>query len=230
LAYFFDPAETLKPCFYKIYKIGDDMYLYLFRIDLLFRPTESQLLRQGSNDFTSVYSTEKLFFESEIIPLESISWETGKVKGFKIRQLISQTWIGETGRGYLLRGIWMDTDLSRFFSKLFIPAGIRIYPFFPFKCKYKTVCAEAPILRASTRKTMVPLLHNALKFLKPSIDKIQAALKHVSFDEQMDEFKTLKAQIPESWLGFFTGISVEAYLNDKDNKEYRLAFQDSKSD
>ncbi len=34
----------------------------------------------------------------------------------------------------------MDADLTKFFSKLFLPAGKKTYPYYPYLCKYKTVC------------------------------------------------------------------------------------------
>jgi len=34
LTYFFDPAEILKPCFYRLYKAENEVYLYLLRVDL----------------------------------------------------------------------------------------------------------------------------------------------------------------------------------------------------
>jgi hypothetical protein len=71
LTYFFDPGEILKPCFYRLYRIGESYYLYLLRIDLTFRPLEAELLERGTNDVTSAYRTNRLYIESDFIPLAS---------------------------------------------------------------------------------------------------------------------------------------------------------------
>jgi hypothetical protein len=131
LTYYFDSSEILKPCFFRLYRVGEAIYLYLLRIDLGYRPFEAELEEMGTNDRTPIYRTRRLYAESEFIPLESVSWKGEQVEAFNIRQLISNTWIGETGRGYFLHGIWMDTGLSKFFTKLVLPDGGRIYPFYP---------------------------------------------------------------------------------------------------
>jgi len=225
LTYFFDPAEILKPCFYRLYKAGTELYLYLLRLDLLARPFETETLEQGTNDRTQAYSTRRLYLESEIIPLEAVMAEGGRIKAFRIKQLISQTWIGETGKGYLVRGVWMDSDLSKFFSKLFLSPGKRLYPYFPLFCKYKTVCAASPVLSSDGRRALIPLLHRALQFLTPEIGRIQDLLRNTKFDEKMPEFITLRNRVPETWRGPLAGFGIEAYLNDREQKEYALSHE-----
>ena len=229
LTYFFDPAENLKPCFYRLYKAENEVYLYLLRIDLLPRPFDAETLEAGTNDTTQAYSTRRLYMESELIPLEAVMWESGRVKAFRIKQMISQTWIGETGKGYLVRGIWMDSDLSKFFTKLFLPAGKRVYPFFPLFCKYKTVCATSPILTSDGRRKLIPLLHHAVKFLAPEISHIQEILRNQKFSDTMPEFIELRDKIPESWKTPTADFSVSAYLNDREQKEYALAHDSAKT-
>ncbi len=223
LTYFFDPAEILKPCFYRLYKADSDIYLYLLRVDLLPRPFETDLLELGTNDLTQAYSARRLYLESEIIPLEAVMSEAGRVRAFRIKQLISQTWIGETGKGYLVRGVWMDTDLSKFFTKLFLAPGRRLYPYYPLFCKYKTVCGSSPILSSDGRRALIPLLHRALQFLTPEIGRIQDILRNVKFDEKMPEFIALRDRVPDSWRAPLSGFGVEAYLNDREQKEYSLS-------
>jgi len=226
LTYYFDPAEILKPCFFRLYKVEDSIYLYHLRLDLSRRPFEGEVLESGTNDATAAYRGKRIYAESEIIPLDAAMWELGRVKAFKIKQLISNTWIGETGRGYLLRGVWMDSDLSKFFTKLFLPEGVRIYPFYPFFCKYKTLCASCPHPGPDYRKRFLPFLHRAIGFLAPEIDKIQAALKAGSFSEKMAEFVELREKMPPLWRDTLRGFSSSAYLNNRDLKEYRLALPD----
>lgn len=229
LTYYFDPAEPLKPRFYRLYKIESSVYLFLFKIDIIFRHFQGEVIEPGSNDVTPAYRTKRLFIESEFIPLEAVMWELGKARAFKVKQLVSNTWIGETGRGYLLHGIWMDNDLSKFFSKILLPEGVRTYPFYPLFCKYKTVCAEAIPPGPERRKRILPLLHRAISFLTPEMERIQNSLKDESFSETMPDFIALRNKVPASWREILKGVSMRSYLNERDMKEYALEIDDSAS-
>jgi len=226
LTYFFDPSESLKPRFYRLYKVEEAIYLFLLRIDLMYRSFEGEIVEQGSNDLTPAYTTKRLFIESELIPLEAVTWEQGKAKAFKVKQLVSNTWIGETGRGYMVHGVWMDDDLSKFFSKLILPEGVRTYPFYPLFCKYKTVCAEAASPNPEYRKRMLPLLHRAISFLTPEIDRIQNSLRNKPFSETMPEYAELRRRVPAAWREVLSGVSTKAYLNARDMKEFSLEIAD----
>jgi hypothetical protein len=229
LIYYFDPSEPLKPRFYRLYKVEDSIYLFLLRIDLVFRHFQGEVIEPGNNDVTPAFRTKRLFIESEFIPLEAVMWELGKARAFKVRQLISNTWIGETGRGYLLHGIWMDNDLTKFFSKLMLPKGARTYPFYPLFCKYKTICAEAVPPGPERRKRILPLLHRSVTLLAPEMERIQEALKEASFSETMPEYIELRNRVPESWGESLKGISMRSYLNERDMKEYALELDDNES-
>lgn len=227
LTYYFDPAEPLKPRFYRLYKVESSVYLFLFKIDIVFRHFQGEVIEAGTNDVTPAYRTKRLFIESEFIPLEAVMWELGKARAFKVKQLVSNTWIGETGRGYLLHGIWMDNDLSKFFSKILLPEGIRTYPFYPLFCKYKTVCAEAVPPGPERRKRILPLLHRAISFLTPEMEKIQNSLKDESFSETMPDFIELRNKVPASWREILKGVTMRSYLNERDMKEYALEIDDN---
>jgi hypothetical protein len=222
LTYFFDPAEIFRPCFYRVYGIGDSMYLYMLRIDLTMRASECTVLERGTNDLTPAYSTRHLFLEATVIPLEEVILVDEKVKGFRIRQTISQTWIGEFGRGYFQQGIWIDADLTKFFSKLFLPPRKKTYPFYPYQCRYKTVCQSEIGLDPEARATAVPLLHRSLEFLLPEIDRIQGEMKNSAFSEELEIYRELKGRIPGEWFEAWEKIRVEAYLNDSDMREFRI--------
>jgi len=222
LTYFFDPAEIQKPCFYRIYKIENSYYLYLLRINLLYRPLESEELQRGTNDRTAAYRSNRLYLESDVIPLVSVITELGKIVAFTIKQTISQTWIGETGKGYLVRGIWTDMELTKFFTKLFMPPGKRTYPYYPFTCKYKTLCLSILDPRPEGRKALVPLLHGALQFLLPDMEKIQQALTTESFSENLPLFKEIRARVPPTLVTPWTNITVTPYLNENEQKEFRI--------
>lgn len=223
LTYFFDPAEILRPCFYKLYRIEDSSYLYVLRVDLAMKGSDSTVLQRGTNDTTAMYSSRKLFLENTVIPLsEVLRDEQGRVKALRVRQTISQTWIGEFGRGYFQQGIWMDLDLTRFFSRLFLPVGRKTYPFYPFLCKYKTVCESVIDLSPEGRTITMPCLHRAIGFLEPAMEAIQSEMRHGGFSEDMSIFRALKARVPESWYAPWQNIRVESYLNESEMKEFRV--------
>ncbi|MCX7040381.1 MAG: hypothetical protein NT005_14755 [Spirochaetes bacterium] len=223
LAYFFDPAEILRPCFFKLYRIDDSAYLYLLRVDLAMKASDCTVVRRGTNDTTAEYRSRKLFLENTVVPLsEVLRDEQGRVKALRVRQTISQTWIGEFGRGYFQQGIWMDLDLTRFFSRLFLPAAKRTYPFYPFLCKYKTVCQSVIDLSPEGRTTTLPSLHRAIGFLLPAMEAIQSEMRHGGFAEDMKIFRDLKARVPEAWYEPWKSIRVESYLNESEMKEFRV--------
>lgn len=224
LNYYFDPSEILKPCFYHLYKVEESIYLYLLRVNLEPRHLEIDILQPGTNDNTPAYSTKQIYLESELIPLEAVMWENGRVKAFLLKQLISQTWIGETGKGYFVRGIWMDSDLSKFFTRLFLQPGKRIYPFFPLFCKYRTICGTAPILSNESRRRLLPVLHQAVKTLLPEVGRIQETLRNEKFSEELPVFKDLYAAIAEKWRAYLAEFRIQAYLNQNEQKEYILTY------
>jgi hypothetical protein len=148
--------------------------------------------------------------------------QDGIVKAFRIKQTISQTWIGEYGRGYVQQGIWMDADLTRFFSRLFLPPQRRTYPYFPFQCKYKTVCHSLIGLTAEKRSAAVPQLHRILSFLVPEMEMIQNEMRHAVFSEQLPVYQELRRRVPDSWFEALKGVRVDAYLNAADQKEFTV--------
>jgi hypothetical protein len=224
LTYFFDPADIFRPAFYKLYKIEDSLYLYLLRLDLNCRYRSSRVRTAGTNDRTPDFRTRDLYLESEFVPLEGIEREGSRIKAFHARQSVSQTWIGETGKGYMVHGIWMDSSLSKFFTKLFLPAGKSLYPFYPLFCKYKTVCLFSVGMEAKGRREGLALFHNQAGLLYPWMGTIQKALKNGDFSETMPEFQELRRHVPESWLKAWSNLRVKPYLNDDDMKEYRLEY------
>ena len=220
LTYYFDPADILRPAFFQLYRIGENHYMYMLKVDLTFKPNEHTVLQAGTNDSTPEYSTDKLFLDAIIIPLESVEIVQKRISSFKIRQTISQTWIGETGRGYFVQGIWMDHDLTKFFSKLFLPSGLRTYPYYPFLCRYRTICSTVINTANDERKKTPPLLHRAIDFAIPEIQTIQECLRENEFSEELPEFRKLKQKVPEFWTKVWGNLSIKAYLNEKDMKEF----------
>jgi hypothetical protein len=222
LAYSFDPTDPLKPRFHKLYKVEDSIYLFLLRLDLVFRHFQGEVLETGTNDVTPVYRTKRLYMDSELIPLEGIQMDRGQARSFKVRQLVSETWIGETGRGYLQHGIWMDNDLTRFFTKLVLSEKASLYPYFPLFCKYKTICAQAVPPTPEQRKKLLPLLHRSIAFLAPEMGRIQASLRTRKYSESLPEYLDIRARIPASWRDVLSGFAIRPYLNERESKEYAL--------
>jgi hypothetical protein len=220
----FDPAEILRPGFFQLYRLEGSQYLYLFRLDLRFRPQAHTVLRKGSNDLTAAYSSDLLFLEAAIIPIREVQTHSGNITTFVVDQTISNTWVDEIGRGYLVQGIWIDNDLTKFFSKLFLPEGKRTYPFYPFVCKYKTICQNLIDPAPEVREKLLPHLHRALDFLRPVMPEIEGSLKEQNFSESNVTFRRLKRRVPPSWSEIWNSLRLEMYLNDQDMKEYSIDY------
>ena len=220
LSYVFDPGEVQRPTFYALHEQGGRINLYLLRLDLSFRPTVHEITERGSNDVSPAYRTDRLYVEADMIPVTDIIGSESNPEGVHVEQIVSETWIGETGRGYFVQGIWLDRDLTKFFSKLFLPPGKRTYPYYPLTCKYRSVCMSVVDLLPTRRWEETPLLHAARDFLKPHIEEIQKALKEQAFSENLETFQRLKAKIDESRQKAWSSLHVRAYLNETDMKEF----------
>lgn len=221
LTYFFDPKDNLRPSFFQVFKVGDSHYLYLMKIDLKFRTHDADIVVSGTNDLTAEYRSRKIFLDAVLIPLEEVvNNNGGGPESFLVRQTISSTWIGETGRGYMVQGIWMDHDLTKFFSKLFVPKGRRFYPYYPFICRYRTVCHALVHLSPEGRREHVPSAHRALQFIVPEIHTIENALRNAEFSEELPLFQELKGRVPDYWREVFETLKVSMYLNEHDMKEF----------
>jgi hypothetical protein len=222
LTYLFDPSEVLRPVFFQLYRVAGEPYLYLMRLDLVCRPQKHHILEKGTNDTTPVYRTRDLMIDADIVPLARLMTENDKTTGGVIDHMISDTWIGETGRGYFVQGIWLDTDLTKFFSKLILPAGKRVYPYYPFSSKYRSICHHPIALDPASRRKAVPLLHRVKHFLAPHLPEIEQILREEAFSESLPAFTTIKETVPDEWQKVFEDLSMEAYLNDEEQKEFEV--------
>ncbi len=224
LTYIFDPSEILRPSFFHLYRVGEQTYLYLLRIDLAFRPQIHRVIEKGSNDTTPQYETNQLFLEADLIPLEQVMVEEGRIRAFRIRQSVSQTWIGETGRGYFVQGIWIDRELTKYLSKLFLPDGMRSYPYYPFTCKYRAICYSVISLASSGRRSALPILHRVADLVRPHMEAIQDELKQGEFNENLTSYTNLRQQVPAEWKAAFQGLSVRPYLTESGMKEFQVEY------
>ncbi|OHD67225.1 MAG: hypothetical protein A2177_16465 [Spirochaetes bacterium RBG_13_68_11] len=231
LGYFFDKTEILRPCFYQILRQGDDSFLYLVRLDLAMKPAEGEVVERGTNDATARWKSRKLFLDPVIVPLVEAPAAGSPLQAFRALQAISETYIGEVvpfgggnfGAGtYDKQGVWMDPRLTQFFSRLFLPSGADLHPFHPFLCHYKTVCSQPLELSPEGRMAAIPRLQRALAFLLPVMDQIESALGRAEFSQDLEIYRELKKKVPEKWYEPWRGVRVEAYLNERDRKEYRI--------
>jgi hypothetical protein len=222
LTYIFNPSNTFNPSFYALYRVDDRKYLYLLRIDLLFKPQYCEITERGTNDIAHGYATRYLFVDANFIPLDNVETDGNRVSAFAIRETISSTWIGEQGRGYFQQGIWMDNSLTNFFSRLFLAPESHMYPYFPFLCKYKTLCSHIISFLPEEREKELPYLHNALLFLEPEMRSIEEELKVHDFSPDLPVFMKLKANVPSSFSDFHSDIAMNPYLNENNMKEYSI--------
>jgi len=224
LTYFFDPREHLRMGFYRMYKAEDQLYIYLVKIDLTYHPSRHTLIDQGDNDHSPRYQTNMLLLEADFIPVEGSQDQAQETKIFPVTQSISDTWIGETGRGYFLQGIWLDRDLTKFFSRLFIPKEKNLYPYYPFTCKYRAVCHSVVLLDPEGRKQFLPLVHRGREFLMKHMKSIEDSLRTNEFSENLESFQELYEKVPNSARSLFLPISLDLYLNEKEMREYKISY------
>jgi hypothetical protein len=215
VTYYFDPSDVLRLKFFQPCGIEAHRYLYMQTIDLAYRAQEHEVLVKGTNDLTPEYRTSRLFVEGLLLPLSGSS-------GYQVRETFSQTWLGERGRGYFVQGIWIDHDLTKFFSKLFLPRGLKVYPFFPFVCRYRAICETLLDFGQEERRKRLDDLHRALQFIGPATQRIQQELRQTSFSEDLPLFQELKRKLPPRWNSFYNKLRITAYLNDRDMKEFRV--------
>jgi hypothetical protein len=222
LRYTFDPADILRPSFYRLFRVGESVYLFSLRMDLVFRPHLHTVVQRGSNDVTPVYRTDQLILDMNVVPLREVRGTDGEPRVLFVDQMISETWIGETGRGYFVQGIWIDSDLTKFFSKLALPAGKRIYPYYPFNSKFRSLCLSPPDPEATVRRSLIPVLHQTKKFLRPHLEAIQQVLRKEEFSENLPLFQEIKATVPEELEKPWAPVGMKVYLNERDMKEFEV--------
>ena len=221
--YFFDPAELLRPCFYKIYNYNGSQYIYIIRLDLSFKPNYCDIIEMGNNDISHFFSTKSVFLDADIHPVEKIIEKSGR-KEVYIKQSISQTWIGETGRGYFIQGIWIDTELTKFFSRLFIDKNTSTYPYYPFSCKFRTVSHSPVDFSEEGRKKHISLIDSAYNFIYPYMKEIEKVLKNNEFSMDLPLFQEIKSKTDPEIISYFSKYGIRRYLNEKGMKEYELEY------
>jgi hypothetical protein len=218
LRYFFDPADIGRPAFYRRVDTADGSFLYLVRLDLRYRPSVHEVLEAGNNDRGPVYRTRELPLEADLLPLEP---ETDD-ETLRVREVFSETWVGETGRGYFVQGIWIDRDLTRFLSAAVTPRGHRLYPYFPVSCKYRSLGISLVEFNTGALEEYASLLTGVCKTLEPKVREIEAALKEQDYDPKMPLLEELRDRMPPELTEPWRRFSTSPYLNDRDMREFAL--------
>ncbi|GAB6090484.1 hypothetical protein [Spirochaeta dissipatitropha] len=223
---FFLPQDPIKPGFYSLSRFQGKLYMTLIRLDLSFRPNQFAVIRQGTNDISSAYSCRRLYIEADILPVnELIKGDDRFHDQAVISRSISDTWIGESGRGYLIQGIWIDRDITKFLSKAISPPDTRMYPYFPLNCKYQAICHNLVQILPESRKQIVPKLHNFQGLLQDYIGSIQKVLKTDTFRSDLPLLKEIQQKIPRSWNEYLENVRLEPYLNENSQKEFRIHYE-----
>jgi hypothetical protein len=222
--WFFDASECLRICFHQFTELDGTVYLTLLRIDLAYRPLIHRLVAAGNNDQTAAYATDRLFLDVDIVPLKGMRRQENLIE-MSIRQTVTETWIGETGRGYFVQGIWLDRELTKFFSKLFLPAGKRLFPYFPVNCKFRAVCGQPFRLDTAGRRQAVGILHDCRRFLEGRVPAIEKALHRNPFSEDLPLFQQLRSESPEQVRRIYQPLCMRSYLNQQEMKEYELTYE-----
>ena len=220
--YYFDPAEPLRPVFYKLYNLEEKYYLYLVRFDFSFKPHNCEILEKGNNDITHKFSTENIFLDIDLLPIEKVIERDKNTTDYFIRQSVSQTWIGETGRGYFIQGIWMDNELTKFFTNIFLNKEILSYPYYPFTCKYRTLTHFPLKFEPLYREKHITILDRSYNFLLPFMREVEKVFKDFLFSKEMDIYKSIKEKIDINWYDDFSNLKISRYLNNHGMKEYEV--------
>ncbi len=215
--YFFDPSDIGRPAFWRPVETGQMTFAYVVRLDLRFRPAVHRVLEGGTNDRAPAFATDELLLEADLVP---VSDETEQ--SVWVREVFSETWIGETGRGYFVQGIWIDRDVSRFLSATVTPGNHRTYPFFPITCKYRSMCLSMAEFGRDAPERYSRLLKGIFAVLAPRAREIEEALKATEYDPTLTLLQQIRSELPKSLLAPFGRFATRPYLNDRDMREFVL--------
>ena len=213
--WYFNPVSIHTPNFYRLIHFENELYLYHLMIDLTCRPLECEILEMGTNNRTHAYRTDRLFFECNYYPVKHYDDARHTVL---LDQTIPVTWKGESGQGYMVHGIWMDSDINKFFSKLILPAGKRNHPYYPVTCKQHCISMNAFGQKSPEQ------LHRISAYIKPALNDILEDLQATPFSELSSLFIQLKKDVPPILGRRWEQLKVKASLNEQDQKEYTVEF------
>ena len=219
LKYYFDPVNFHYATFYNLSMVGKSYYVYHLKINVAFDPRYNRAAGERINDFFPAFETNAFRIEADIIPIKKRGYING-VPALLIDENISDTWVGEQGRGYPARGIWIDREVNKFFSRLFIEDNKRIYPFYPLTCKYRTICQSLNVFSQEARMQRLEAHHLIRNFIVKYLPDIEAALSRKEFSQDIEVYKRIKEQIPKNLTNIWTATSVSMHLNAEGMREY----------
>ncbi len=221
--YFFDPAEILRPCFIQVLKTDQNYYLYILRLDLNIRLLDSRITANATNDTTAEFETKKLFFESLIIPVfqPEIADSSGSIP---LKRFFESTWVGESGTGYHVNGKWIDLELTKLLTAVFMADGVNSYPYYPFRCDFNTICLFPADISFSGRYKFIRYFHKSLHLIQNHIPKMEKEFKKRPFTRSNPLYLELKRTIPREWTKIWSSLKIKPYLNKEGMKEYKLEF------
>ncbi len=217
LSYVFDPRYVFAPAFVRTEDVEGIPILIRVQIDLGVPPRRDSVIRSASNDATARYLTRDIYVDIDVLPARRMS---GASSG--IRRLVDDTWIGETGRGYIAQGIWMDRDLSRFFSGLVEPDTHSLYPYLPFSCRFRSISHRPPGWTTTDMRAAAERLTALHEILTPAIDDITGILRTEAFSRSHHTFRRLRETVPPWIPKSLETIRVHPYLREDARKEYYI--------
>lgn len=213
-------TEVLRPFFYRDLSLKDKNFLLLLKLDLIYKEGHGKALEQETTTHTAAYESEDLFCEILLLPqIENKQDE----EGFFFPLDIMNTWTNEVRKNYALSGQWIDMELTRFFSQLFLAKGQSIYPYFPFIYQYHTMAYQLINLCETDLKQNMTQLKMARDFLLPYLEEIAASLKKEKFSPEMLLFQKLQQKISPQWQNFCADMDTQLFLNDiNQQREFQI--------
>lgn len=214
----FDPRDPLHPGFYQVRPGRQRNYLVAVHFDVNYRPHGCRILVPGTNDRTPSFETRDLYLDAEVLPLEGPGSLPGALHFLKV---FDQTWKGESGRGYFQQGVWIESGLSRFLSKLVLPAGA-YYPYQPLRCRYNSVSSTVTRLDLAGIQDAQARLERVLAWSPKVFEALQSTLQHHDFSEQLPLFQQLREKLGPHWADTWGPLRLEVRLNEENQKEFRF--------
>ncbi|MFW6368200.1 MAG: hypothetical protein ACOCZ9_00555 [Spirochaetota bacterium] len=226
----FDPARVLQPVFHRPLNgsegndgternrsepgTSEPQVALRVQIDLRSHPQHTRVIRSAGNDYTAEYETRDLYADVEIVAVEE--------DGCSVRQLLSPTWIGERGRGYVAQGIWIDRDLTRFFTALVEPSPAQLYPYYPFSSRFRSLTHRPPSWKREDITLSVERYQHISAVLFPAIPEIERTFRAKGFSRDLPLISELSGRIPAWIRESFEGMHCRRSLTDGGLMEYTL--------
>lgn len=188
----FDPRKILQPTLYHEIEHQGNRFLFVVQFDLSFRSYWHRSLRRGDNNWTTEYETRRVMMSFDFLPLDL---KLSDSNDYYVHQFFDSTWIGEEGRGYYLQGIWMDDDLTEFFSLFLMPDLEAYYPFFPLRCRYQSLSANTWKLSHDGVPKLLEFLTPIMSIPKSSLKEIQQQLKKSDSKQRAQLAQTYRSKL-----------------------------------